>query len=384
MVQARVETGAAPAWCEARGWTRFLLGLDDAVVARAEANGLAAVLPELVGAPESLRALAREAELASALPELAGAVPLPAQSLRSVKLRKRTQLGNVLAAVTAMAERAERIVDVGAGSGHLTRLSAEMFQRPALGLEQRPERVEAAERHSAAVNGSASFVVVDARQGLELGERDLALGLHACGELGDRLVEHVARAGCDLGLISCCLQKISSGRRSALSAAAGGFELRREHLGLSNLTAQPRGIEASIETTIAARQTRFALRRLLQTRGVALEPGAEMSGINRRRATRGLRAVAEPALAARGLVARSGAELEQHEAIAAREYAAIRRLSLPRSMLARAVEVWVSLDRAAHLEEQGLSVQVATLFERAVSPRNIGIFASREPARLPG
>jgi hypothetical protein len=28
-------------------------------------------------------------------------------------------------------------------------------------------------------------------------------------------------------------------------------------------------------------------------------------------------------------------------------------------------------------------VQVATLFERGISPRNIGIFASRSPQKLP-
>jgi hypothetical protein len=69
--------------------------------------------------------------------------------------------------------------------------------------------------------------------------------------------------------------------------------------------------------------------------------------------------------------------------LAAQHYAVIRRLSLPRSMLARLIEVLVSLDRAVHLEERGLTVAVATLFERAVSPRNIGIFASRAPLRLP-
>jgi replicative DNA helicase len=52
-------------------------------------------------------------------------------------------------------------------------------------------------------------------------------------------------------------------------------------------------------------------------------------------------------------------------------------------MLARLVEVLVSLDRAQHLAEQGLFVQVATLFDRGISPRNIGIFASLQGERLP-
>jgi len=108
-----------------------------------------------------------------------------------------------------------------------------------------------------------------------------------------------------------------------------------------------------------------------------------MSGINRRRANAGLAVVAERALALRELAPATAAELAHHEALAAEHYGVIRRLSLPRSMLARLVEVLVSLDRAAHLEERGLDVTVATLFERAVSPRNIGIFASRSATRLP-
>jgi len=272
---------------------------------------------------------------------------------------------------------------VGAGSGHLTRLSAEMFRLPALGLERNSRSVETAQRRADADAVPAKFVQTDAREALELSARDLAIGLHACGELGDRLVEQATLAGCDLALVSCCLQKITNDSRRSLSQAAHGLELRREHLGLSNLTAQPRGIEASIETTIAARQTRYALGRLLRARGAEVDPGAEMSGINRRRAHQGLRAVAERALTLRGLAPATDAELHEHERLAAREYAVVRRLSLPRSMLARAVEVWVSLDRAARLEEQDIHVRVATIFERDVSPRNIGIFASREAARLP-
>jgi hypothetical protein len=176
------------------------------------------------------------------------------------------------------------------------------------------------------------------------------------------------------------LQKITTPTRSPLASA---FELRREHLGLTNLTAQPQGVEASIDVTIAARQTRYGLGQLLRARGVELAPGAEMSGINRRQANQGLRVVAERALAMRNLTPLTDAELTHHLALAERDYAVIRRLSLPRSMLSRLVEVLVSLDRAAHLEAEGLAACVVTLFDRAISPRNIGIFASREQKRLP-
>jgi hypothetical protein len=52
-------------------------------------------------------------------------------------------------------------------------------------------------------------------------------------------------------------------------------------------------------------------------------------------------------------------------------------------MLSRLVEVLVSLDRAVHLERQGLEARVVSLFDRAVSPRNIAILASRDRGRLP-
>jgi SAM-dependent methyltransferase len=314
---------------------------------------------------------------------LLGATPLTTEALRSVRFRKRAQLSGLLSAVAGMAQNATRIVDVGAGSGHFTRLSAETFQREALGLERNPERVKSAQKRALESAVTATFVAVDARDTLQFAEHDLAIGLHACGELGDRLVEAAALAKCDLALVSCCLQKISTPTRQPLSSSADAPELRREHLGLTNLTAQPQGVEASIDVTIGARQTRYALAKLLRARGVVLEPGAEMSGINRRRANAGLATVAQLALAQRSLAPASAAELAEHEALAAQDYALIRRLSLPRSMLARLIEVLVSLDRAVHLEERGLDVQVATLFERAVSPRNIGIFASRSALRLP-
>ena len=384
VLQERVDTATPPAWCLSRGWAPFLLSLDEATVRTCEARGLAALLSSLPQAPTSLLELAEASEAATELPRLHHATELQGESLRSVRLRKRTQLSALLGAVTAMATQAERIVDVGAGSGHFTRLSAELFERDAVGLERNAERVASAnQRAKSSGTVRARFVTVDARSSLAFSKQDLAIGLHACGELGDHLVQAAASAHCDLALVSCCLQKISASVRQPLSRLASGAELRREHLGLTNLTAQPQGVEASIETTIAARQTRYALGQLLRARGVVLAPGAEMSGINRRRANAGLSVVAQLALALRELPPATASELAQHEAAAQHDYGVIRRLSLPRSMLARLVEVLVSLDRAQHLAEQGLAVQVATLFDRAISPRNIGIFASRSGERLP-
>lgn len=389
----------APSWSERRGWTGFLLGVSDDELHRSEAEGFAPRAAGVAGVPASLAALAEAVNELTTLPAWQVAArddgaEMPRDE-RGVRARKRPQLAGLLGAVAGMAGRAERIVDVGSGSGHFTRQAAERFELEALGIERNAERVAAAaaraeeragERTAAtgtASAGVARFREVDAsKEALGLEPGDLAVGLHACGGLGDKLVLSAAEVGCDVALVSCCLQKIEGPERAPLSRAAAGLVLRRETLGLTNLTSQARGVETTIEATMAARKARYALVHLLRARGEVVAPGEEMRGINRRRARAGLAEIAALALALRGLSPASADEIARHEREAGRRYAAVRRLSLPRNMLARLVEIAVVLDRAAALAESGHHVQVATLFERAVTPRNIAVLASRERSRL--
>ena len=390
IIDQRLDDAQVPSWSTQRGWTDFLFGLDTQKLERCEAEGLSEVAPALSGIPPSLAELARAVRELSTLPALeTSTLVYVDEDFRGVAWRKRQQLQTLLGALPPLVAQARRIVDVGAGSGHFTRLSARHFARESLGLEQNPERVARAHSRaqSEARDGShapAQFAVIDAiREPLVLQADDLAIGLHACGELGDALVRAVAHSGAELALVSCCLQKISAPERRGLSRAAGSFTLRKDTLGLSNLTSQAVGVEASIEHTMRAREARYALRLLLIGRGLGIEPGAEMTGINRRRAHAGLADIAQRSLAQRGLSPASADELAARSHEAALHFHSVRRLSLPRNMLARAVELAVILDRAACLEESGYAVRVATLFERAVTPRNISLFASHDGRRLP-
>jgi SAM-dependent methyltransferase len=389
IVDAPVHDPTEPSWSARRGWTSFLRQLDDAALDQCERVGLAARAADLPGAPESLVRLAARVRLSTQLPTLdAPAIHLPKVVTRGVSARKREQLAALLGAVAPMATAAARIVDIGAGSGHFTRLSALTFERSALGVD-RNERLAAAARERTTRSefsnaGNVEFVVADATSDeLALSPTDLAVGLHACGALGDRVVVAAGRVRCDVALVSCCLQKIGSDQRSSLSTVAASLRLRRDTLGLANLTAQPTGIETSIEDTLLARETRYALRCLLLARGISVEPGAEMRGINRRRAHRGLSELAREALVLRGLAPASASELAWHGAVASQQFRVMRRWSLPRHMLASLVEVAVVLDRAVALEEAGLFARVGRFVNRAATPRNLAVFASAAPERLP-
>jgi hypothetical protein len=390
VIDAPVEAPGPPAWCRERGWDEFLLKLDEQELFASERGGFAALLAASTNAPAELRELAAQVQRCTRLPALGTSeLVLPAAALRGVNARKRWQLAALLGALSPLAAGAERIVDVGAGRGHLSRLAAELFQRQTLALDRDAALLGAGGARSeqrARQVGTLSVRFVEANLGqerLELQPGDLAVGLHACGELGDRLVVAAAAARCDVALVSCCLQKTSAAQRLPLSREGRGFHLRKSTLGLTNLSPREHGVEASMSENLRAREARLALRYLLCARGLGVGAGEEMRGVNRRRAQTGFPALAAHALALRQLPSPSALELRTFAAAARRDYAVIRRLSLPRSLLARLIELAVVRDRAAALEECGQAVAVAQLFEQGVTPRNTVLFASAHPDRLP-
>ncbi len=393
IVDTPVETPEPPAWCRERGWLEFLSNLDDEDLFASECGGFAALLATRANAPAELIELSVRVEQCTRLPALGTSeLALPAAALRGVNARKRGQLGALLGALSPFAGHAERIVDVGAGRGHLSRLASELFQRQTLALDRDPALLRsgiAQSEQQASQGGAPPVRFVEANVGrdrLELQHSDLAVGLHACGELGDRLVVAAAAARCDVALVSCCLQKTSAPRRLPLSHEArgfGSFAIRKSALGLTNLTPREDGVETSMAANLRAREARLGLRYLLRARGLNVAAGEEMRGVNRRRAQSGFADLAGHAFALRGLPAPTELELRTFAGAAQRDYAVIRRLSLPRSLLARLIELAIVRDRATALEESGQAVSVAQLFAQRLTPRNTVLFASADPDRLP-
>ncbi|HKO91034.1 MAG TPA: methyltransferase, partial [Polyangiaceae bacterium] len=346
IIDTPVEAPDAPAWCTERGWLDFLLNLDDPALFASERGAFAELLAADPSAPLGLRELAAQVGLCTRLPMLdTSDVVLPAAALRGVSARKRGQLAALLGALPSLAVNAERIVDVGAGRGHLSRLASELFQIQTLAVDRDAALVESGLARSvqrAREVGALPLCFIHANVGqerLELQSGDLALGLHACGELGDRLVSAAAAARCDVALVSCCLQKTSAALRTPLSREAHGFCIRKSALGLTNLSARDDGVEASLAENLQARAARLGLRYLLRARGLELRDGEEMRGVNRRRAQLGFSELAAHALGLRQLPAPTAPELGHFAELARRHHAVMRRLSLPRSLLSRLVEL---------------------------------------------
>jgi SAM-dependent methyltransferase len=392
-----------------RGWEPFLSSLDERRVAEAEVAGYGAQWG--ADAPASLAALVEAAREVCDLPLLGPALrpdvaERPPRRLETP--RKRAQVDAFASLVLPLAARAARVVDVGSGHGHLTRAIAERIALPVVGLERDVALAERARGLPSAASLDLDFAVTDVlRDGLALAPGDCVIGLHVCGELGDAIVESVAAANArgpqgtpgrrDAGgvaIIGCCLQKRRASSRRPLCDApglSGALDLPRRLLGLSNLTARDDGVEATRAQNLAGRERRLALHRLLSVAGVvpadsdanrdastgpALRLGAEIEGLNRRASRLDLPLLVERAFRLRKLPAPSAAAIEEAAAWAAVQHGKARRLSLPRAMLARVLEVFVLFDRALYLERHGFAVTVGEAFPAAVSARNLAIVAA--------
>ena len=380
IVQGRVNEPTVPSWCADRGWSEFLLSLSEEALAQCEADGFVELLGRRCNAPASLLSLMGQVRAASDIPSIGPTVPVSGLETHRVKARKQVQLSGLLSVAQSLAEGANRIVDVGAGQGHLTRAAARAWEKEAVGLDRNEALILVARR--LAEDGRVDFRFWDAfGDPFDLRDSDLVVGLHACGEVGDVLVQRASESRARVLLVSCCPQKVRGEAREPVSQLGRdmGLQLPRTVLGLANLSQLTQGVEASLTDTMRSRQARYALRLLLRGRGCAVSPGEEMRGVNRRQAYHGLHSLAEQALKARGLSSATTAEVETFEQRAHLEYGVMRRLSLPRAAFARLVEIAVVLDRAVLLRERGYSVVVATVFDATVSPRNIGIFALPDP-----
>lgn len=381
IVAERPEGAAPPRWCVARGWEKFLADLAEDDVALVEREGLAQAAPRLDGAPPSLVALASAVRAVTALAEAPRSESAEVRAARRASPRKQAQVTRFADLVATLAPDARRVVDVGAGHGHLTRHLALALGVRAEGWDRDPARSAVATRLTGGID--VEFRTVDVGAGdVALAAGDVVVGLHACGALADDAVRAAGDAGVSIALIGCCLQK-RDGARQPLSALSGrdaaAFALGRDVLGLANVRDGEHGVEDDLATRTRARFARIAVRALLCERGLDIPAGGEMRGVNRRRATGTLVDLAERAFATRGLPPPSAADVARVELEAAFAHARERRFSLPRAMLGRLIEVWVALDRAAFLGERGYDVELVRAFDEAVSPRNIALLA--RPAR---
>lgn len=336
--------------------------------------------PEMLQAPEPFASLARLSAELSRVSEL-NERPLAANPRLSVDVpgRKWQQI-LAFAARLDFQTPAEAWLDWCAGKGHLGRLLASQGQ-PLTSLELDPALVEAgqrlSERHALTAEHRAQDVLApDA--GRHLLPQHSAVALHACGDLHVELIRQASRAGCrQLAIAPCCYNRIRGEHYRPLSAPAQASLLRPclEDLRLpqtETVTAGAR-VRRQRDQSMAWRLAFDLLQRELRGQDDYLPtPSLPADWLHKPFAN-----YCRDLAALKGLVEPGQQPWDELEQRGWQRLAQVRNLELLRGLFRRPMELWLLLDRALYLREQGYRVRYGTFCDSPLTPRNLLLLAER-------
>ncbi|MBS1191805.1 MAG: hypothetical protein H6R10_3597 [Rhodocyclaceae bacterium] len=359
-----------PAWCER--WPALaaeLLALPDETVRHLNDDGgaslawLARHLPEAgeIGALTELPACA-----AQRLPDLG---PHWAWEIPG---RKRAQIE---AFAAAAARSGKEVFDWCGGKGHLGRLLALQWGARATSLDIDPALCAEGRELAQRAGVDHEFLVADAlAAGEQLSDRHHVVALHACGNLHRTAIRAAAERGlAALDVAPCCYHRGVEEAYRPLAAGAS-LQLSRDDIRLAvteTVTASPR--QAWRRDRDMAWKLGFdALRRAVTGEGYRPfkpVPPAWFSGSFEQFIG---------AMARReGLALPPSFNADEFERRGWQRQREVMGLSVVRHAFRRAIEVWLALDLAAHLESGGYEVGLGTFCPRQLTPRNLLLSARR-------
>ena len=337
--------------------------------------------PHLLDAPAPFPQLADIARQLSELDELPGTAlaALPARYSVDVPGRKWQQI-EAFASRLQFRQTPSHWLDWCAGKGHLGRLLAHDGSALTC-LEYDPQLVQAgqqlsARQHLSALHQQQDVLAEDAADKLLADHTPVAL--HACGDLHVRLLQLASAKGCrQLAVAPCCYNRIQTTHYQALSGPAqhSTLQLSRDDLGLplsETVTAGQR-TRRQRDQSMARRLAFDLLQRQLRDCDQYLPtPSLPVSWLNKDFAEycRDLAILKE--------LPPPGQRDWQHlEAQGWQRLAQVRNLELLRNLFRRPLELWLLLDRALYLQEQGYNVQLGSFCSYQLSPRNLLLLAER-------
>ncbi|MDP9942400.1 methyltransferase [Ectopseudomonas alcaliphila] len=337
--------------------------------------------PFALPAPAPFPDLARQAQALSQLGEIPSLVSPPRAHALSVDVpgRKLAQI-QAFASHLPFRQRPMHWLDWCSGKGYLGRWLTQDDQHLTC-LEYDPALIESGNALSKRLGLDAAHLQQDVLAddcSQRLTKEHTPVALHACGDLHVRLLQLASRKGCSqLAVAPCCYNRIAAMQYQPLSTAAQGSDLllSRDDLGLplsETVTAGAR-VRRQRNQSMAWRLAFDLLQR--QLRGIdeyLPTPSLPSDWFSKPFASfchdlAELREIPSPgeqdwrALEARGW----------------QRLAEVRNLELPRNLFRRPLELWLLLDRALYLQEQGYNVKLGTFCDYQLSPRNLLLLAER-------
>jgi len=336
---------------------------------------------DLADAPEPFASLAKLSAKLSAVGSLPGhALETAGHRLNVDVPGRKWQQIEAFASRLAFSSQPTHWLDWCSGKGHLGRRLLNAGQQLTC-VEYDPVLVASGQalsqrHHLHALHIEQDALAADACTVLNAAHTPVAL--HACGDLHVRLMQLASATGCQqMAIAPCCYNRTVHGEYQALSSPGlrSFLRLSREDLALpmsETVTAGAR-VRRQRDTSMARRQAFDLLQR--QLRGVdeyLPTPSLPSAWLDKPFADYCCDLAALKDLSTTGSM-----DWEHLEASGWQRLAEVRNLELLRGLFRRPLELWLNLDRALFLVEQGYAVRLGIFCETALTPRNLLLLAER-------
>lgn len=309
------------------------------------------------------------------LPRLQGAgLPFSAHQQRDIPGRKWEQISAFAGLVPAHVP----VLEWCAGKGHLGRLLASNHSPAVTSLEWQASLCEQGQLLARRDGVAQQFRQVDVLNGnealLEAGQH--AVALHACGDLHVELLQQTAQQSVQgVTLAPCCYHQTRSELYRPLSRAAQASELRldKTDLGLPSQSGGTGGARArrEREQTLRWRLGFDSLQRVLRGDDSYLPVPPMPRALLRQ----SFADYVQWAAAQKNLTLPQWFDIAAYEAEGRQRFYRNQQMEFVQHLFLRPLEIWLALDRALFLEEQGYQVRLGEFCDSKTTPRNLLIQA---------
>ncbi|MBD56545.1 methyltransferase [uncultured Pseudoalteromonas sp.] len=296
-----------------------------------------------------------------------------------IKGRKFEQLQDFVAAISLQKSQYP-VLEWCAGKGHLGRMLAFNGAPSIHSIELQAHLCEQGQ-HSANQQqlpmqfSQANVLTDDVTEYFK--EQQHAVALHACGRLHQTFMQQASDAKTQqISFSPCCYHLFTDNDYQAMSEPAKQSQLALTHrdlkLALQETVTAPSRVDKVRKTEVEWRLGFDALRKSI----TAEQNYVSVPSVNKAIFSDSFKSFCLWAAEKKSLSLPEDIDYHEFLAIGKQRKRVTERVELVRHVFRRAIEVWLVLDRALYLQQQGYQVTVSTFCEKQLTPRNILIQAN--------
>ncbi len=281
----------------------------------------------------------------------------------------------------SLAPEQRPIIEWCAGKGHLGRVLAFHHGTSVTSLELQNRLCrdgrQLSDRHNLPCTSIACDVMSEAAI-RHLRPNQHAVALHACGKLHVRLLQTASSAGVErLSISPCCYQLIDSELYQPLSTMAtkSSLQLSRHDL---RLAVQETVTAGQRERRLRDREFHWRLAFDLLQRDIRnVDEYLNCPAVSKAVLNQDFTIFCLHMAQRKSLSLPANTHFTDYEQQGALRVFKVARMELVRHLFRRPLEMWLLLDRALYLQEQGYEVQLEEFCDYQLTPRNILIKAQK-------